>query len=416
MSIPVILKSLLTVTFIVACCRSSLPPLLRSPGHITAEATITRNRLLRQEPSSSRRLNDETSENFGNPGRLFGCGGIQIFPHSYGVKILTDLFPDVDSTIYPAHNIDEINAGGATANDLCVYFIDYCDLNPDDFPGKTLVVSGEAEYRSGVYSLPSGNRTFYLSPKADSANSLRLPFLSMLLMTRTSYLASEDQEMMLIMDHQQKPKNNLENFLLYAVSNCNIEYRENTFDALSNITLVHYAGPCHGNEEGIGDRKLPSPYEMDRNEGANNNFKIFSNFRFSLVMENQNAAGYISEKILNAFLGGTVPIWYGTTEIFDVFNHKAFIYYDINKPQEALDQITYLEQNREEYLKMLDEPILADGHKTIEKYFTFRDDVGNGSLGRRIRSMLGYESPMYHYSLLEKGDGAGGTENVPKFQ
>jgi len=415
MAIPVTLKSASALIFVFACSGSILFSLCGSSGNVSSEATNTGNLLLRQEPSAKRRLNDATLENSESPGHLYGCGGVQLFAHSYGILIAKDLFPDMDSTIYPAHNIDEIRAGGATADDLCIYYVDYCDLNPDDFPGKTLIVSGEAEYRSGVYSLPSGQRTYYLSPKADSYNSLRLPFVSMLLMTRSRLRAPSDKEMMKVMDKNQKPKNNLEHFLLYAVSNC-VVFREDAFDALARIREVHYAGSCHGNDQGLEDRKLLSPYNMDRNEGANNNFKIFPNYRFSLVMENQNAEGYISEKILNAFLGGTVPIWYGTTEIFDVFNHKAFIYYDINKPQEALDQITYLEQNREEYLKMLDEPILADGHKTIEKYFTFRDDVGNGSLGRRIRSMLGYESPMYHYSLLEKGDGAGGTENVPKFQ
>jgi hypothetical protein len=40
-------------------------------------------------------------------------------------------------------------------------------------------------------------------------------------------------------------------------------------------------------------------------------------------MENKRANGYITEKILNTFLAGCIPIYYGTTEILNIFNKKA---------------------------------------------------------------------------------------------
>jgi hypothetical protein len=95
-------------------------------------------------------------------------------------------------------------------------------------------------------------------------------------------------------------------------------------------------------------------------------------------MENRQANGYITEKILNAFLAGCVPIYYGTTEIFDIFNKRAFIWYDIKDPKPALDWIAYLEENRTAYDEMLKEPILANGEETIRKYFSWNDDLGNG--------------------------------------
>lgn len=92
----------------------------------------------------------------------------------------------------------------------------------------------------------------------------------------------------------------------------------------------------------------------------------------------------------NAFLSGTVPIWYGTREVFDVFNERAFIYYDIKDPQPAIDRIKYLEKNQTAYNEVQNEPILANGDQTIEDYFSFRDDVGDGKLKKRIRKMMGY--------------------------
>mmetsp|Transcript_14989 Transcript_14989/g.15168 ORF Transcript_14989/g.15168 Transcript_14989/m.15168 type:complete len:147 (-) Transcript_14989:192-632(-) len=140
--------------------------------------------------------------------------------------------------------------------------------------------------------------------------------------------------------------------------------------------------------------------KMGKREGSNENRNLYHEYRFALVMENSNADGYISEKILNAFLAGSIPIWFGTTDIFAIFNPDAFIYYDIDNPQPALDRVAYLEQNRTAYRSMLSKPILADGERSLEQWFSFSDDIGNGILKRRIRSMLGYESRMYHHGLL----------------
>merc|ERR1711892_1431821 len=123
-------------------------------------------------------------------------------------------------------------------------------------------------------------------------------------------------------------------------------------------------------------------------------------------MENEGLEdddGFITEKIFNAFLGGTVPIYFGTKEIFDIINPEAFIWYNPWYPESveaSLERIQFLEDNPDEYQKMLQQPILKDGERTIREYFSFEGKVGNGYLKRRIRSMMGYESPVYHFELL----------------
>ena len=75
-------------------------------------------------------------------------------------------------------------------------------------------------------------------------------------------------------------------------------------------------------------------------------------------------------------------------QIFDIFNRKAFIYYNIREPSTALERIRYLENDRTVYDKVLEEePSLADG--SLDRFFSFADDIGNGTLKRRIRNMLG---------------------------
>jgi hypothetical protein len=107
-------------------------------------------------------------------------------------------------------------------------------------------------------------------------------------------------------------------------------------------------------------------------------------------MEDANIFGLITERIIDGFMSGTVPIYYGTKEIFEIFNFKAFIYFDINNHKEALDRIQYLEEHPDAYQQLLNEPILANGKHTIEKYFSFEDSIGDGVLKKRVRAKLGF--------------------------
>ena len=59
------------------------------------------------------------------------------------------------------------------------------------------------------------------------------------------------------------------------------------------------------------------------------------------------------------------------------------------RSRQALSQIHFYEQNPLEYDKMLNEPILAHGQETLEKYFSWDETVGNGRLKSRIRQMVG---------------------------
>ena len=59
----------------------------------------------------------------------------------------------------------------------------------------------------------------------------------------------------------------------------------------------------------------------DRERNANR----FNQFAFNVAMENTVAPGYITEKIGNAFNSGSIPIYWGASEINDFFNPTSFI-------------------------------------------------------------------------------------------
>jgi hypothetical protein len=50
-----------------------------------------------------------------------------------------------------------------------------------------------------------------------------------------------------------------------------------------------------------------------------------SAFKFAIVFENADVPGYITEKMLAARISGTVPVYYGSDVVYDIFNRDAFI-------------------------------------------------------------------------------------------
>ena len=101
-------------------------------------------------------------------------------------------------------------------------------------------------------------------------------------------------------------------------------------------------------------------------------------------MESYVRDGYVTEKILVAFLAGAIPVYYGSQTVFDIFNREAFVFLDPNNPLEAIARIRELEENPREYRRMRNLPMLADGERTFQKYFNY-----DGELRDRIRAMMG---------------------------
>jgi hypothetical protein len=192
----------------------------------------------------------------------------------------------------------------------------------------------------------------------------------------------------------KRPRGSARHFLIYAHSNC-IKFREDAFFALSYIAPTHYGGVCDGSK-GTKYYQFPPNATHANNTVKLHNFHenaiFFSAYKFCLVLEHAMMPGYITEKILNAFLAGCVPIYHGPEEIFLFFNKNAFVYYDPDSPQEALDLIANLNKDDQLYDAMLSEPILANGEQTIQDHFSFGEDVGEGRLKERMRKLVGLDS------------------------
>jgi hypothetical protein len=335
----------------------------------TMHTLLEKNTLSTQDDSSGA---IEVVSLIDNPRKVWWCGWPTLF-ESFKYNIAKELFPGVP---VERLNYDPEKLNTTTAED--VLFITHegpCFFMAEqalkDFPGKIIHVNGE---KRAFYS--DHERFYIIGPRADSKNSIRAYFGAMVLSVMKENVTRR------IIDHGSRVKNSKQRFLLYITRRC-VPYRENALKAISKIGQVHAGASCHGTnitnvvQETIGER-----WET--------NYDVFTDYRFALVMENSKIDGYITEKMGNAFSSGTVPIWYGTREVFDVFNERAFVYYDVENPQPALDRIAYLENNSTAYDEVLTEPILKNGVETQEKYFSFRDGIGGGKLKKRIRNMMGF--------------------------
>lgn len=104
--------------------------------------------------------------------------------------------------------------------------------------------------------------------------------------------------------------------------------RERMFDSL---VQRFGATQCHALGERCGsypDTLLPNDNPRSGQDCWYNDklHKRYSNYTFMMAMENTISPGYITEKILNSFIAGAIPIYYGTDEIKNVFNSNAFIH------------------------------------------------------------------------------------------
>ena len=145
-------------------------------------------------------------------------------------------------------------------------------------------------------------------------------------------------------------------FCNFIVSNGACSIRNNFFEKLSKYKKVDSGGRYVNNIGYIVNDKL----------------KFQSNYKFSMAFENDayrtNRDGYTTEKILEPMIVNSVPIYWGNPIIGQDFNTKSFInYHDFNSEDDIIEYIIHLDNNDDEYMKVMREPWLND-NKIVESF------------------------------------------------
>lgn len=89
-------------------------------------------------------------------------------------------------------------------------------------------------------------------------------------------------------------------------------------------------------------------------------FEFDKKHKFSIAFENCCHPGYVTEKIVEAFAAGCIPIYYGAPDVALDFNPEAFINCrDYDSFEDVVEKIKEIDANDELYLKMLKAPIFV---------------------------------------------------------
>jgi hypothetical protein len=92
-----------------------------------------------------------------------------------------------------------------------------------------------------------------------------------------------------------------------------------------------------------------------------NKIEFLSSYKFSIAMENSEGDGYVSEKIVDSLISGTIPIYYGDYTIDEFINPKSFILIKNERNiKEKIEYIKEIDSNPEKYLNILKENILIN--------------------------------------------------------
>jgi hypothetical protein len=130
-----------------------------------------------------------------------------------------------------------------------------------------------------------------------------------------------------------------------VISNQASAARQRVLTALSSRLSVAHGGKVMNNTGGPVPDKEP----------------FIRGYRFHLALENSIAGGYITEKIYDAFMGGCVPIYWGTRRVSEYFNPRAFLFVPEVSPEQGLDRISAAVADPAGSYRMVEEPIFADG-------------------------------------------------------
>ena len=109
--------------------------------------------------------------------------------------------------------------------------------------------------------------------------------------------------------------------------------------------------------------------------------KLLFNSQFHIAIESLSVENYFSEKLIDAFITKTVPIYYGCPNIGDFFDTRGMIIADAGKDitdasKDIVESCNKLNQNS--YEEML--PFIEENYKRAKQY--------SGSLAKRVKEEI----------------------------
>lgn len=167
---------------------------------------------------------------------------------------------------------------------------------------------------------------------------------------------------------------NKKGFCSFVVSNSECRFRNKLFKTIHRRRAVASGGK-HFNTTGSITR---------------NKLEFIKDYQFNIACENSSSAGYITEKLIDPLLAGSIPIYWGDPEIKRDFNLQCMINVrDFKSLNDLVDYILVVAENNSLKQSILEAPVFRGNQLpacTTDKYISESviDLLENRSAGIRV--------------------------------
>lgn len=142
-----------------------------------------------------------------------------------------------------------------------------------------------------------------------------------------------------------------------------------------------------------------------------------SSCKFSIAFENSSTSGYLTEKIMHAFITNTIPIYWGDPQAIKDFSPDAFINcHNFNNFKEVVEFVKQIDQDEKLYLEILNAPAFPNNeipkHLKMENLIGFFSNIFKQDLEKRIRRPLYGTTKKYEEELRQNHNEPGVFQKI----
>jgi hypothetical protein len=167
-----------------------------------------------------------------------------------------------------------------------------------------------------------------------------------------------------------------QNFCSFIVSNPKCEVRNKLFERLNNYKKVNSMG---GYSNNVGEQ-IRYPY------WSQDYFNVIGSHKFMICCENTKMETYSTEKIVNPYLARTIPIYWGSHNIKNIFNPDSMLFLE-DETEEAFEnliqKIIELDNDDQKYLEFINRPTFTEDNIKF-----WNENYILDSLARKIDKIL----------------------------
>ena len=227
--------------------------------------------------------------------------------------------------------------------DMYVYHINSYDYTE----GKiNIVISGEPDDINDKVDL-------YIGPVIKDSGNIKSIYYPQMYSSLIEHKKSVNKD-----DYKTKNKTKFCAYMYRQKHNHRIKY----FELLSKYQKVDALGDCCKNTD------IPTSRHISNEKETYNDIAVdlYKDYKFVLAIENTDKPGYFTEKMNNPLIANSIPMYWGNEKVFDYINKKRVIYIPDYTEEELINTIKRIDNDDDEYNKIINEPLYVDESKNPE--------------------------------------------------